>query len=284
MPDQNKQPEDLTNRQRSTRYPRHTLAKAEEFGRLVFELGPRNCDVDTVAQAANYKSAANGSFAALRSSASNFGLIKAAGSGYLSVTDEWIAAFHSENTVQLGRVRREAMLQPQLYSQLFAEYSGKQLPNVTKLSRDLYLKNYGVLKDAASTAAQVFIESAIYAGLIDNRGFLRLPDDVIDEQSTSSLSQLKSDGEGFVDTAPLRNDPPRNAGFLTSPPPFEMEGLDRIEIRLMNGTRAYLFIPVPLPFGEKERLKKYIDLLLEEPDKSSRATLFQGEDSSQDES
>jgi hypothetical protein len=48
------------------------------------------------------------------------------------------------------------------------------------------------------------------------------------------------------------------------------EGLDRIEVQLLNGKKAYLFVPVPLPFGEKERLKKYIDLILEETVSSSR--------------
>ena len=41
------------------------------------------------------------------------------------------------------------------------------------------------------------------------------------------------------------------------------EDLTRMEILLLNGKKAYLFLPQPLPYGERERLKKYVDLVLE---------------------
>jgi hypothetical protein len=37
-----------------------------------------------------------------------------------------------------------------------------------------------------------------------------------------------------------------------------------MEILLLNGMKAYFFLPQPLPYGERERLKRYIDLALEE--------------------
>ena len=42
------------------------------------------------------------------------------------------------------------------------------------------------------------------------------------------------------------------------------EDLTLMEIVLLNGKNAYFFLPQPLPYGDRERLKKYIDLVLEE--------------------
>jgi hypothetical protein len=49
-----------------------------------------------------------------------------------------------------------------------------------------------------------------------------------------------------------------------------------MEMLLLNGMKAHFFLPQPLPYGERERLKKYIDLVLEEtpprPVNSNRVT------------
>jgi hypothetical protein len=54
------------------------------------------------------------------------------------------------------------------------------------------------------------------------------------------------------------------------------EDLTRMEILLLNGKKAYFCFPQPLPYGERERLTKYIDLVLEEtpprPVSSNRVT------------
>jgi len=132
-------------------------------------------DSDRVAQVAGYKNTVNGAFAALRASAIEFGLIKSSG-GYISVSEPWIEAFNSDDLDQLKRVRQSATLQPRLYRQLFDVYKDRQLPSAEKLSRDLHLnQKYNVLKDAASSAAQVFLESVKYAELVDSKNFLKAP-------------------------------------------------------------------------------------------------------------
>jgi len=51
-----------------------------------------------------------------------------------------------------------------------------------------------------------------------------------------------------------------------------LDSLDRIAINLSNGKTAYLFIPSPLPYGEKKRLQQFIDLLQEEMPSESAAS------------
>ena len=68
------------------------------------------------------------------------------------------------------------MQQPQLYKLLIGSYQDLQLPSLDRLERELYTEEkYGILRDAANTAAQVFLDSANYAGIIDANNFLRLP-------------------------------------------------------------------------------------------------------------
>lgn len=265
--------EDLANRQRSGRYPRHNLQKVEAFGRAAFDAGARNLDIDQVAQAANYKDASNGAFKALRASASYFGLIKSAGSGYASLSEEWIQAFNNDDLEQLKQARQHAMLQPQLYRQLFGDYGDRQLPKLEKLTRDLYLNSkYGMLKDAASAAAQTFIESAEYAGLIDSKGFLRQPSGKGIEDDGKHASQTPENPVKGKSGQQVNANPPVQSSATSPVFPLDIENLDRIEIKLVNGAKAYFFVPVPLPFGEKERLKKYIDLLLEAPSRDQQTS------------
>jgi hypothetical protein len=258
---------------KSAPYPRYSLREAEKLARAAFNIGPRHCDQERVAKAVGYTGVNNGTFRRLRASANYFGFITTQKDEYLSVTEPWIEVFHSEDTEQLRQALRGALQQPELYRRLLEEYGGHQLPSADKLARDLYVKeHYGILKDAADTAVRAFLESAEYAGMIDSRGFLRTGEDA--EQAVSIPgSTNRGDQESGVPTLgthlhanrefskPSQVQDIDNVGGETIVVP---KGLDRIEVQLRNSKKAYLFVPVPLPTGEKERLKGYIDLILEE--------------------
>lgn len=266
-------------RQKSASYPGYTLRQAEELAKAAFDSGARNCDQDKVAQAAKY-SANGGAFKVLRSTAKQFGLIQVEKNGCLSVTDEWIDVFHHSENLQLSRdARRKAMLQPKLYKQIIEEFSGCQLPNVEKLTRELHLnQKYGILKDAASTAARLFLESANYAGLLNEKGYLINiihPEQEVVEETEADKDNIDI-GEQNQNTGQTQRETPKKLkseqlivqSDNSAETPPSLEGLEKHEIRLINGKKAYLYVPVPLPYGEKERLKKYLgfisDLILEE--------------------
>jgi hypothetical protein len=250
-------------RLRSASYPRYDLKQSEKLARAAFEMGPRHCDQDKVAQAIGYKNAQNGAFIALKASANQFGFVVGQGR-YLSVAENWINVFNSEDADEARIARISAMTQPDLYKKIIQEYADRQLPAPEKFARDLHLsQKYGILKDAARIAAQVFVESANFAGILDAKGFLRRPDAVLATDNTDPLksSNVQEEPEAELDP-PVQQFPHALTG--KSGFPDSSEGLDRIEIRLRNGQKAYFFLPVPLPYGEKERLKQYLDLALEE--------------------
>ena len=251
-------PKASNSRGRSASYPRYNLQQAEGLAKAVFDEGVRNCDEDVIARKLTYSNARNGAFVALKSSANQFGLIEH-NKGYISVTDEWINVFHSENTELFRAARQKAMYKPTLYRQLLDEYSNRQLPSADKLKRELYLnERYGILKEAADLAIQTFLDSASFASILDGKNFILSPntDESVNEPEASS-EQLKTSSPSMPTSAPKQDAPLGNPG---------LEGLDRIEVHLVNGKKAFLYVPVLLPFGEKERLKRYIDLFTEEPE------------------
>jgi hypothetical protein len=259
-------------RQKSASYPGFTLRQAEELANAIFELGSRNCDQERVAQAVGYKTIKSSSFLRLRSTASQFELVQLEKNSSLSVTEEWIEVFHhSEDLQLLKKARRKAILRPKLYKQLIEEYTDRQFPSLAKLSRELYLnQRYGILKDAAEIAARIFLESASYAGLLNEKGYLANFDQS-ESQIEKEDAQRENSEHDVVITQREENKKPSyedvvlpKGNVLDEPLP-NLDGLERYQITLINRKKAYLYVPVPLPHGEKQRLKQYIDLILEEP-------------------
>lgn len=256
-------PQALTSRTRSVPHPRYTLEQVEELARRAFEMGARHCDQDAVAQAVHYKNSTNGAFKGIRAAASYFGLVTYKDDRYLSVAEPWIEAFHADDDDSVRRLRQDAVRQPALYLQLIEEFTDRQLPSAEKLARQLFLTpKYGILKDAADQAARVFLDSMKYAGLIDQHNFLRASSAVQsgdwEPPQRTIAAQVPMEVKPTYETIAAPNNP------VAAPPYVPVDSaLDRIEVQLSGGRRAYLFVPVPLPAREKERLKRYIDLILE---------------------
>jgi hypothetical protein len=256
-------------RQKSNSYPRFTLQKAEELAKAIFNLGARSCDPERVAQVAGY-SIKSGSYLGLKSTASQFELINVDKKGCLSVSEDWIEVFHHfDDLQQIKKARRDAISRPKLYKQLIEEYTDRQLPNLDKLSRELHLnQKYGILKDAAEVAARIFTESASHAGLLDDRGYLVVSQDLNEIQIDKDNSQPESiELKINQELANQANNKPQTSNSSNLLPEIlpNLEGLEKYEITLTNRKKAYIYVPVPLPYGEKKRLQQYIDLILEEP-------------------
>jgi hypothetical protein len=266
MPNETKPNNEQGDRQRSSRYPGFNLKRVEEITRLAFVEGPRNLDQDRFAQLIGYSNSKNGAYARLRSAAVEFGALKSSGSGAISVSEEWIAAFMSDDPKEIVEVLKSSVKRPTLYQQIFKAYENRQFPTVEKLSRELYVNpQYGVLKDAAEVAAQIFLESAKYAGLIDARGFVTTDNQLVGDKAvglhisdTITASQTSTNATSSVESR-------TNTVF----PAPDSEGIDRIEINLSSRRKAVLLIPVPLSKADKTRIKKFVDLLLEEDEPAS---------------
>ena len=259
-------------RKRSARYPRHGLKEAEKLAVVAFRLGPRHVAQGRLAKELGYSRIENGGYRAKRASAGYFGLVEAAGADYLSVSEEWIQALHSENENDRQVARQNAVQKPSLYKQLFEAYGNKMLPPKERLERELQIhEHYGIKKDAIQEAVDVFLRSVKYAGLVDDNNFLRLGDAVTAETLTEALDEVNKEAD--KDDVEAEIDEDGNSGASTHAQEQNQvdnqiidEDLDRIEVRLPRGRKAYLLIPAPgiLSKEDKERMKGYIDLILEE--------------------
>lgn len=265
--DRQKSPAELQSppgRTRSVQHPRYTLEQVEELARRAFAMGARHCDQDAVAQAVHYKNSTNGAFKGIRAAASYFGLISYKDDRYVSVTEPWIEALHADDEEAVRRLRQEAVRQPELFVQLIEEFSDRQLPSTEKLARQLFLTpKYGILKDAAELAARVFLDSIKFAGLVDSNNFLRSADKAKSDESYVRVAEATAIPEAKQEPAASVS-PPQSLNAAPAIP--SDSALDRIEVQLSGGRRAYLFVPVPIAAREKERLKRYIDLILEPDD------------------
>ena len=258
-------------RKRSARYPRYGLKEAEKLAVVAFKLGPRNVAQDRLAKEIGYSRMENGVYRAKRASAGYFGLVEAAGADYLSVSEGWIRALHSENENDLRVARQNAVQKPSLYKQLFEAYGNKMLPSKERLERELQInEHYGIKKDAIREAVDVFLRSVEYAGLVDDNKFLRLGDVVTAAPSTEADEENKESDKDDVEAKIDEDDSSSTSALAQEQNQGDNqiidEDSDRIEIRLPRGRKAYLLIPAPgiLSKADKERMKGYIDLILEE--------------------
>lgn len=250
-------------RKRSSPYPGWSLSEAEELARITFKLGGKHVQQDAVAAELGYSNVTSGSYKTRRAAAGYFGMVDYEGFDYINVAEEWLAAFHSEDEQQLDRVRQAAFLKPDLYRMLFDEFKGKMLPHAEKLARHLFLnERFGIRQDAAPSAADSFLKSASYAGYLDGRGFLTDPGaeepNAGGGQDHGASDAIRSDGQAQAPaTVRVSQGVAAGAG---------LGGEDRLEIRLGGARKVYLIIPPPgtLSQSEKDRVKAFVDLVLEE--------------------
>lgn len=261
-------------RQRSIAHPRFNMKQAEEFAKIVYRAGARHCDVDVIAKKAGFSQARNGSFVALRSSATQFGMVIGDGQT-VSVSEDWIDLILHDDPTQLRIARQRAMYKPGLYKQILEDYVSKQLPTVEKLTQQLFLNSkYGIIKEAASVAAKTFFESASYAGIINEKGFIQPP-----VQPTSTATDIDipdadnlEDAEGPDRSAVQGKVQDLKERVQLLAPQDELAGLFKSAIPLENETVVYIYAPRRLTRRDKERLKMYIELMLDEPDGGDRSS------------
>jgi hypothetical protein len=264
----NGNPPTATNtRQRSIAHPRFNMKQAEDFARIVYKEGARLCDVDAIAKKAKFSGARNGSFVALRSTATQFGMVTG-DSHTVSVTEEWIELFLHENTAALRVARQQAMYKPDLYKQILEDYANRQLPSVEKLAQQLFLNSkYGIIREASSVAAKVFFESASYAGVTNEKNFIQ-PSSPPESDPVHTVPHRVDVDEDDPDEQPSRQgkgQTGRDRGNVVSASEDDLSGLFKSAIPLENDTVVYIYAPRRLTRSDKHRLKQYIDLMLDEP-------------------
>lgn len=160
-------------RERSARYPGVALEDSLELATLVDRRGLDGLTAGDIATAMGYTNIKTNTFSSRLSAARQFGLLALKDDGY-TLTTLARSILHPVDPGDLPRLRRQAMLEPPLYKELFERFGGKRMPEPAILANVLY-HDYDIIASAKQVAAEAFLESARHVGLLGDDGVLRTP-------------------------------------------------------------------------------------------------------------
>jgi hypothetical protein len=159
-------PSSRRRRERSTRYPGVSLAESLKFAAAIDELGVDGMSAAAIAAALGYKNIKTNTFSARLSAARQFGLLNLTEDGY-ALSPLSRAILHPVDPAELPRLFRQALVKPPLYAELAERLAGKRVPEATILGNILY-HNHQIIASAKQPAAEAFLESARFAGAIND--------------------------------------------------------------------------------------------------------------------
>jgi hypothetical protein len=159
-------------RERSTRYPGVALQECVAFCEHMDSRGLDGLSAPEIATAMGYKNIKTNTFSAPLSAARQFGLLALSGDGY-SLTPLARSILHPVDPAELPKLRRKALLESPLYTDLATRLGGKRVPDVTILGNILY-HHHQIIAKAKDVAAESFVDSARFAGALGDDQILRL--------------------------------------------------------------------------------------------------------------
>ena len=186
-------------RERSARYPGAPLPEAIELARFVDDHGLDGTSAEAIASSMGFESIKTRTFSARLSAARQFGLLSLSDSGY-TLTPSARSILHPIDPDELPRMHREALKVPSLYADLIIRLADRKVPEPERLANLLY-HSYQITTSAKLPAAEAFIESSRFAGMIDAEGHLR-PDGVANRAAASVDRSGRDDADGEPRSGP----------------------------------------------------------------------------------
>ena len=158
-------------RERSARYPGAPLPEAIELARFVDDHGLDGTSAEAIAASMGFESIKTRTFSARLSAARQFGLVSLEGSSY-RLTPLARSILHPVDPQDLPRLYREAMKASPLYADLLVRLADRRVPEPERLANLLY-HSYQITASAKLIAAESFVESSRFSGVLGNDGILR---------------------------------------------------------------------------------------------------------------
>ena len=159
-------------RERSTRYPGVGLGETIKFCESIDGLGLDGLTAAHIAQALGYKNIKTNAFSARLSAARQFGLLTLNGDGY-ALTPLAREILHPVDPAELPRLHRQALLKPPLYAELAERLANRRVPDAAILGNLLY-HHHQITASAKQAAAEAFLDSARFAGALDDEQIFRV--------------------------------------------------------------------------------------------------------------
>ena len=235
-------------RKKSPRAPSMSLPDAVERVMAIYENeGKHVIATEVVAQDMGYKDASSGAALSTIASLKYYGLLNVVGRGEVAVSEEVEEYRFTSDEMRRRQLRRLWVTRPAVYKEIIESFS-ESLPSDMALKYELIKK--GFTEKTAVAFLRQFKTSIEFANYYERESsFEGRPsgnaNDVPDYGS--SLSGQVQDHERVESSKPKGGDG---------------NNIDRIPIRLAGGRRAWLEVPLPFYEGDKEIIKKYIDIIV----------------------
>ena len=154
-------------REKSALYPAVTISECYEFIKQIDSLGGKAVSYASILGLLGLTSPTTKSFLIRISSSKQFGFITT-GSSTAQLTDLAKRILYPSNgEAESKQLLIESFGNPPLYAKLIDRFKNKAVPPKSQLS-NILLNEYRIIKQVKDNAAECFIESASYLGLLQN--------------------------------------------------------------------------------------------------------------------
>lgn len=238
-------------REKSVMYPAISLEDCVEFIKKVDKLGGKAASYASVLSMMNLKSATTKSFRNRISASKQFGLLITEGQAVRLTDLARRIIYPSEGKRESDQLLVEAFGKPPLYEKLIERFAEKAVPERVQLG-NILMNDYRIIRSVKDHAAQCFIESADYLGLLEN-GVLCMDKGEAEQSSDSKLADATDNpgtltGNGIM---PVEDNisASKEEGYL-----FEIPTLGR--------KNAKFYIPDGVTEKDIDYIKMYIENML----------------------
>lgn len=238
--------------ERGTTSPKHTLEESLGFLRtLDASYGGRAMSRDAIAEALGHSSSSS-AVAVKIGSMTHYGLLRRTGNVYEpSQVAQDILVPTSDAAISDAYAR--AAKSPALYRRLFADLSGKAIPQ--RFSAILQ-RDYGVARGNAEDAAKTFVATAEFAGLLMHGVLHQEPVEQSVEGVTAESGRSLPEGKASPGITGLASSGGTPITSTSNP-----SAGTTYTIPLSKGRTAGLTLPRPIEARDLQRLTQWIDLM-----------------------
>lgn len=237
-------------REKSVRYPAFNLEECLNFLSMVHTIGgKKEAPVESVLSKMNITTKDNRRYKYLTSSAEIFGLIKKSEIGITPTEFGTLILYPPDGEAQRKQLLLEVFKAPQIYQKIIERYNDTILPNPDILKNIFY--SYGIARNALDAAVTAFLDSAKFAGVLDqNNRLLQSPVD----NKPSSQPKPPENGQGAEKQTDQNLSPNETNNTQKREEKPDLDVL-KYEIRTASGKKASILLP-------KDWVKDDIDLLI----------------------
>lgn len=242
-------------REVSIDYPYYSLEESIKLAKTIYKVSGRtSCTSELLASALNCKTTTN-SFTYSISSARQFGLLTKT-KDVITLTNNAKQIIAPIPDTKIEDVLKELVTKPQVYKKLIEKFNGLDLPETNVISN--LLLHEGVVPTKKDRAADVFVKSIQYAGILDQDHKINIGSEEVKpenkEVKPENKEPVNNNGENELVQPDIKK--------IALDEPTIIKGQQSLYLGLANNRNVTIVLPMDITVKEVDRLKKMLDLAI----------------------